>query len=80
MCALKSQMFFSAKQKFFIPVWKMIDKRENLCFNDFIIWVKTLTENLPFQILLQRAGGWCEPVQRELAVCFPSWFCERESQ
>ena len=41
---------------------------------------KTLTENLPFQVLLQRAGIWCEPVQGELAVCFPSWFCERESQ
>ena len=41
---------------------------------------KTLTENLLFQVLLQRADGWCESVQTELAVCFLSWFCERESQ
>ena len=46
-----------------------IDKPGLLWLNDYIIIkIKTVKENLPFHILLQRAGGWCEPVQKELAV------------
>ena len=26
--------------------------------------------------MLQRAGGWCEPVQKLIAIWFPSRFCE----
>ena len=54
-------MFSSLEQNIFYFRVKPIDKDKTLCLNDFIIWIKTLTENLFFQILLQRAGGWCEP-------------------
>ena len=60
---------------FFFPV----DKLVRLCLNIHNIQ-KTLTEILPFRNTLQRAGGRCEPVQKGLAVWFPSRSCERLRQ
>lgn len=67
-------MFF-LRYFFFFPV----DKRSCLCLNIHNIQ-KTLTEILPFRNTLQRVGGRCEPVQKGLAVWFPSRSCERPRQ
>ena len=68
-------MYVFLRYFFFFPV----DKPVRLCLNIHNIQ-KTLTENLPFRNMLQRAGGRCEPVQKELAVWFPSRSCERLRQ
>ena len=45
----------------------IVDKRSDLCLNSKYKYAMTLKENLPFW-KLQRAGGWCEPVWKNLAI------------
>ena len=88
MSAAKSQMFFPKEPRFHVmpkaqplQIRKMynitIDKWHGLWFNDTCTQDKDFDGKFASVQKLQRAGGWCEPVWRMLAIWFPSRFCKR---
>ena len=84
----KSNVFASENKNFFSVQFSLLYLTENweICLltngpvcglMTNVYMTKTKTENSLLFQMLQRAGGWCEPVRKISAICFPSRFCKR---
>ena len=56
-----------------------VDKKGALCLNVTNHIERRRRKTCPFQVLIQRAGGWCEPEQTDWMIWFLSWSCKRQS-